>query len=474
MRSRGGQAPRLYGLAKVHKEDIPVRPVLSMPGSPYHAVAEYVADCLAKVPQCNINASTKEICDDIKNVTLESDEEMISFDVVSLYTNVPLIEAIEVCADLLYALPIDKLPSVDKETFIQLAKLASCNVLMSTHDGYYFQQDGLAMGSPPAPCLANGWMSQYDENIKGDAKIFFRYMDDLLQNIKKIEVERKLQEINNLHRNLKFTCEREVDGELPVLDLKIIHDYETGALSSKWYRKPTDTGLIMNYHALAPKRYKRSIVSGFVHRIYRACSNWGLFHESLNVVKQILEKNQYPPAFYEPIIKEALSKILGVEEKQPRSEEETPSKKIMLMIQYRGKCTEDFARAMHKISAPCIMVMTLRKLKTVLPSLKPAVEKMLKSGVVYKITCPRCSACYVGQTSRHLTTRFDEHTQRKPVKAHLAACGTKMSHENIEILHQTARGERYLETLEALYIREQKPTINTKDEYRSRELTIKV
>ena len=57
---------------------------------------------------------------------------------------------------------------------------------------------------------------------------------------------------------------------------------------------------------------------------------------------------------------------------------------MKLRIQYRGKCSEDFARALHKCKAPCTVVMTLRKLKTMLPSLKPPVEKMLKSGLVYR------------------------------------------------------------------------------------------
>ena len=84
---------------------------------------------------------------------LESDEVLVSFDVSSLYTNVPLLESIQVCADLLFREGIKK-PPVDKETFIELAKLASCDVVMLTHDGYYKQVDGLAMGSPPAhsPC----------------------------------------------------------------------------------------------------------------------------------------------------------------------------------------------------------------------------------------------------------------------------------------------------------------------------------
>ena len=173
---------------------------------------------------------------------------------------------------------------------------------MLTHDGYYTQKDGLAMGSHPVPHLANGWLSQYEETIKGESKLYYRYMDDILKEEKKEKIEQKLEEINSLHSNLKFTLEREKDGELPVLDMKILHDHNTGRLESTWYSKPTDTGLIMNYHTLAPKRYKRSVVTGFVHRIYRACSTWPHFHQSLEKAKRILEKNQYPPAFYDPLI----------------------------------------------------------------------------------------------------------------------------------------------------------------------------
>ena len=53
---------------------------------------------------------------------------MISFDVSSLYTNVPVMEAIETCAELLYSGKY-KLPPVDKETFIELSQMSSCDVL---------------------------------------------------------------------------------------------------------------------------------------------------------------------------------------------------------------------------------------------------------------------------------------------------------------------------------------------------------
>ena len=87
-----------------------------------------------------------------------------------LYTNVLVQEAIDMCTEMLYSGNL-KLPPVDKDTFKELAQLCTCNVLMQTHDGLYRQTDGLAMGSPPAPLLANGWLSQFDLIIMDDAKL---------------------------------------------------------------------------------------------------------------------------------------------------------------------------------------------------------------------------------------------------------------------------------------------------------------
>ena len=245
---------------------------------------------------------------------------------------------------------------MDKDTFIELATISSCNVLMLTHKGYYKQIDGLAMGSPPAPHLANGWLSQYDQIIKGNSQLFTRYMDDVLQEMKRNEIADKLTQINNLHPNLTFTIERETNGTIPFLDMQIRNT--GGILSSTWYSKPTDTGLILNFHALAPRRYKKSVVSGFVHRIVRACSNWLNVHNSLEKAKKVLEQNQYPPVFYNPIIEQTLRTIYermhctkAPESTSPTSPGEggemTPAenkvRKKLLFVQYRGKCSERLA-----------------------------------------------------------------------------------------------------------------------------------
>ena len=146
--------------------------------------------------------------------------------------------------------------------------------------------------------------------------------------------------------------------------MRIIHS--DGRLSSTWCNKPTDTGLIMNYHALAPERYKRSVVSGIVYLIYRACSSWQHFPQSLEKAKRVLEHNQYLPNFYDPIIKDSLNNILQEPKCQQTEDPSTQTtnsiRKFPLVIQSRVKWTEEYARALHHCSAPCSIITTLRKL----------------------------------------------------------------------------------------------------------------
>ena len=468
LRSKGGQPPRLYGLAKVHKPEVPVRPVLSMPGSPYDNLGTIVTNWLSVIPESQIRCTNKQVVEKIKDVILEEDEVMVSFDVSSLYTNVPVEEAIRDAAEILYAGNVPK-PPVDKDTFIKLATLACKDVVMLTHDGYYRQLDGLAMGAKPAPPLANIWLSKFEPMIKDSAKIFDRYMDDIIREINRHKIQEKLREINALHPKLKFTIELEVNGRIAFLDMEISHI--NNRLSSSWYLKPTDTGLIMNYHALAPKRYKKSVVQSFVHRIHRTCSSWDNVSESLEKAKEILDKNQYPKTFYEPIIKETTDKIRSASqhngELQPAQPLQTgESPKHNMLIQYRGAVTDQFVRNLHNSNAPVQAIITLRKSRTFVSQLKVQVPLEISSRVIYQIQCPSCGACYVGQTCRHARTRLGEHRTKKkePVRSHFEPCaGRKAALSDMKILHRTTRSVEFLETLEALYIREISPTLNTKD-----------
>ena len=174
-----------------------------------------------------------------------------------------------------------------------------------------------------------------------------------------------------------------------------------------------------------------------------------------------------------PLVYETISKIVC---KEFRKEEDRDTEKpYLLFLQYRGKCTEKYASDIKKTGVSVKPIFTLRKLKTVTPSLKEPVVKSLKSGVVYKLKCPRCNACYVGATTRHLQTRVREHRSRKKqtMYKHLENCNSVKEDIDVDILGQTWQGEVHLFTLEALWIRQLKPQINVRDEFKSRELVIK-
>ena len=287
-----------------------------------------------------------------------------------------------------------KMESIDRDTFITLAELACCNVIFSTHKGYFIQRDGLAMGSPPAPHLANGWLSTFDKDIQHDSVLYERYMDDSLCSVRKDEITERLAKINSLHPCLEFTYELEQEGKIPFLDM-VIHN-KSGKLTSSWYRKSTDTGLTLNYHALAPTKYKKSVVISFVHRIFRASSTWEYFHLGLEEAIGTLADNQYPSSFVMPIIRSTIEKLVCSDDNQMNDSVNASidqmnesvndsidsnaclynmdeKDKFMFFVTYRGKPTEQLAMSFRKLNAPCKIVMTTRKTKTVLPSLKPNV-----------------------------------------------------------------------------------------------------
>ena len=304
-------------------------------------------------------------------------------------------------------------------------------------------------------------------------------MDDILTILKVNKFDEKLDEINKLHKSLKFTIETESDGKIAFLDMCIIH---TGnKLFSTWYTTKTDTGLVLNYHAIAPKKYKKAVVVGFVHRIYRACSTWQYFHNSLDKAIEILERNQYPPSFYQPVIKDTLEKIIRPPEEKsedPITEPTTvTTQKYKIYLQYRGLPTGDFIRGLHRINAPVIAISKMRKITTLLPSLKSPVESRIRSGVIYNFPCSVCNDSYVGYTTRNLCVRTGEHVNNAgPVKWHLKECGVrKYDRSLVEVLAVSNRGEEYLKTLESLhqyFLKPHKGQINTRYEVKSRPLNL--
>ena len=71
-----------------------------------------------------------------------------------LFTNAPLAQTIQICADILYDGDLSPTP-FSKERFIKLMSITATSVELSFNNATYKQIDGVAMGSPLGPALSN-------------------------------------------------------------------------------------------------------------------------------------------------------------------------------------------------------------------------------------------------------------------------------------------------------------------------------
>jgi hypothetical protein len=90
--------PHLYGLPKIHKPDIPLRPIVSSIGSPCYALAGFLHKILSPLAGRSESfvKNSGHFIQLLKPVNLRRQDTLVSFDVVSLFTNVPVDEALQV------------------------------------------------------------------------------------------------------------------------------------------------------------------------------------------------------------------------------------------------------------------------------------------------------------------------------------------------------------------------------------------
>ena len=173
----------------------------------------------------------------------------------NLFTNVPLDETIDIIADYIYSKNKqikDNLPSMKKEVFIKLLRLANQGMFLYK-DKLYQQHDGVSMSSPLAPTLANFFLAHIENKLLGKQsdflpKLYSRYVDDIFAAFDNSNHCTKfLDVLNSQHNNIKFTVELPSDI-IPFFDVEIWLN-ETG-IDTWVYRKPTNTNLILNFNAL--------------------------------------------------------------------------------------------------------------------------------------------------------------------------------------------------------------------------------
>ena len=93
---------QIYGFLKVHKEGMPFRPIVSAIGSPLYKLAKMLTRILSPLAgkTSSFIKKSMEFSKCIRETSLGENDQMISFDVVSLFTNVPITDALKAISSL--------------------------------------------------------------------------------------------------------------------------------------------------------------------------------------------------------------------------------------------------------------------------------------------------------------------------------------------------------------------------------------
>ena len=367
---------------------------------------------------------------------------------------------------------------MDKSGLLSLLKTATGGIF--THrDELYQQCDGVAMGNPLAPTLANFFMENQEillfenSNSENDFPSFYvRYVDDVFCVFRKTsDYNIFLAKLNSLHGNVQFTHEMGGIG-MPFLDTSVT--LSPDGLKSSVYRKKTDTNVIMHYDAIAPNAWKTGLIKCMLHRAEVVCSDKATLEKECKQLKDVFYSNGYPTQVFDKTKEEYLEnkrlQELKKSEQHETSEapETDPQQRAVLKIPYVGKASVFFGRRLKRLlkteTTDIRIVYHTTKVGESF-QLKDPVQKELLSRVVYQFTCRGDpDTTYIGFTNRTLKERFKEHVGGKTsVSDHIAQCHA-CNNEGVTIddfkILKRCRTKMDTAVHEALLITEKNPSLN--------------
>lgn len=255
--------PRLYGLPKIHKESLPLRPIVSNIGSPTYQLARFLSKPLQNLTGKNPSfiRNSLHFVEKLNTLKTSPNDILVSFDVESLFTNVLITKTLEI---------IKHSGDFPAKLFPLLE-----HCLKSTYfvfEGEFFEQkSGAAMGSPISPIIAKIFMEHFEKEVlhtmAQKPKVWFRYVDDtfVIWPHGKQALTDFLNFLNNRHPNIRFTMEIKNDRCLPFLDVLVIRN-EDGSLGHRVYRKPTHTDRYLHTTFHHHPSQKNSVISSLMYR----------------------------------------------------------------------------------------------------------------------------------------------------------------------------------------------------------------
>ena len=268
---------RFYLLPKIHKPNIPGRPIVSARSCPTEKISAYLDEVLAPFVKClptyvKDTNQALHIFDSFRfDTATPGHHYLFTMDVKSLYTIIP-----NDCGLQALAYFLDKCDIEEPSTSTRSAELVLTLNLFSFNNEYYRQLGGVAMGSRMGPnyaCLFVGYVEQIREQYTGFIpQLHKRYIDDIVgaASCQRDELENFIDFVSNLHPALQFTSTI-TETELPFLDINL--HISKDRIQTSIFHEETDTQNYLYFSSFHSDHCKRAIpYSQFLH-LRRLCSD---------------------------------------------------------------------------------------------------------------------------------------------------------------------------------------------------------
>ena len=161
----GVSPPKFYGLPKIHKKNIPLRPIVSSIGSVSYGVAKELSRIIKPLMGCSqhhVNNS-KQFVDELKEMKLEEGECITSYDVTALFTSIPVPSALDIIKKKLEQdAELPNRTTMSADNILELLGFCLNNTYFVFQETFYEQTKGAAMGSPISPIIANIFMEAFE------------------------------------------------------------------------------------------------------------------------------------------------------------------------------------------------------------------------------------------------------------------------------------------------------------------------
>ncbi|BDA48890.1 hypothetical protein COCOBI_12-5730 [Coccomyxa sp. Obi] len=300
--SESSSVPAFYIMPKLHKEPVKGRPIVASCGWCTTPLSQWCANTLAPIVAQlpTVLKDTADLISRLKDVRFSADANVLlsTADVESLYTSIPVEDAVEALAQTLREKRIG-----EKEA--ACIKLAIKFVLMNnylTFDGKCYKQiKGLAMGTPLAPPLANIFMAHLEKKTFASRPglcpvMYGRFLDDIfyVQVLRNIPYHVLRKALGNMHPSIKLVF-KSSPIELEMLDLVI---YKAGDhLLHRVHQKALNKYLYILSRSCHPPHVMRGFIRTELIRYARNCSERLDFLRICRAFSSRLRERGFHPIF---------------------------------------------------------------------------------------------------------------------------------------------------------------------------------